>query len=66
MYKNKWIVFVSIGVEAIVITILSVWLGQWLDLRFQLKNILTVILPLVGLVGWVYRVIFMVRKINQD
>jgi hypothetical protein len=66
MKKNKWIVFVGIGVEAVAIILGAVWLGQWMDSHWEMKNLYTTILPLAGLAGWIYHVIVMTKKISED
>lgn len=66
MRKKNLISFVGIGIEAIAIIMTSVWVGQWVDLHWQLKNLFTTILPLVGLIAWVYHVLVLVKKISHD
>lgn len=66
MKYNKWVVFVGIGIEAVAIIMASVWLGLWMDNFWQLKNLFSTILPLLGLAGWVYHVIIMVKKISNE
>lgn len=63
MKKNKLIVFVGVGVEAVAIIMAAVWSGQWLDSHFQLKNLFTIILPLLGLAGWIYHILIMVKNL---
>jgi F0F1-type ATP synthase assembly protein I len=66
MKNNKWISFVGIGIEAVAIIMVSVWLGLWMDNYLELKNLFSTILPLLGLAGWVYHVILMVKKISKE
>jgi hypothetical protein len=66
MQKNKWIVFVGIGIEIVAITMAAVWSGEWLDLQLDSKNTFTIVLPLIGLAGWIYHVIAMVKKTSQS
>lgn len=65
MPKNKFIVFVGIGIESVALILSAVWLGQHIDSYLKIRYVFTSVLPIVALVAWIIHVIYMVKKINE-
>lgn len=63
--KQKGLVFVGMGFEAVGVVLATVSLGQWLDTQFQAKGLFTIILAFVGLGGWFAHIIFLLKKMNK-
>ena len=63
--KNKWLVFVGIGFEAVGIVLASLWLGQWLDEQYQQKGLFTILFTFAGLGGWFAHIMFLLKKMNK-
>ncbi len=64
--KNKWMVFVGVGFEAVGVVMAAIWLGQWLDSTFQMKGLFTIIFSFVGLGGWFAHIIFLIKRLNKQ
>lgn len=64
--KNKGLVFVGIGFEAIGIILSTLWLGQWLDSYLQQKGLFTILFIFIGLGGWFAHILFLVKKMNKE
>jgi len=64
--KNKGLVFIGVGFEAVGVVLASVWLGDILDKTFQTKGLFTIIITFIGLGGWFAHVLFMLKKMNKN
>lgn len=64
--KNKGLVFMGIGFEAIGIVLASLWLGEWMDRELNQKGLFTILLIFVGLGGWFAHILFLIKKMNQE
>ncbi len=64
--KNKWMVFVGVGFEAVGVVLASIWLGQWLDESFQMKGLFTILFSFVGLGGWFAHIVFLLKRLNKQ
>lgn len=64
--KNKWLVFVGTGFEAIGVILAAIWLGQWLDDEFQTKGLFVILFSFVGLGGWFAHIIFLLKKMSKE
>ncbi len=62
---NKLIAFLGVGMEAVGLILCSVWIGEYLDQKFETKVVFTSIFPLLALGGWFIHVVFMVKKMNS-
>ncbi|MFN8790185.1 MAG: AtpZ/AtpI family protein [Bdellovibrionales bacterium] len=63
---KKYMVFVGMGFELIAVTLACLYLGQEVEKRYPLKNLWSVLFIFAGLAGWFYRVIVLLRKMNQE
>lgn len=63
---NKYIIFASIGFELVGLIIGCFYLGQYLDKTFQTKGLIFVALVFVSLIGWLWRVIWLLRRIQKS
>lgn len=64
--KNKGLIFVGIGFEAVGIILTSVWIGQWLDVHFEFQGLFTILLSFMGLGGWFAHVLTLLKKMNKQ
>ena len=62
---NQYIVFASIGFELIGLIVGSFYLGQYLDQKYQSGGLIFVGLSLLCLVGWLWRVIWLLRRMQK-
>lgn len=63
---GKYLVFASVGFELAGLVIGSYYLGQFLDNWLHTKGLIFAILAFLGLVGWLVRVIWLVKKFQKD
>lgn len=66
MNKNNLWAFVSIGFEIVGLILVAVYLGAYLDEKYQLKGLGTGGMVIVALTGWLVRIILMLKKIQSD
>ncbi len=64
--KNKMAAFVGIGFEIIGILLLAAWAGSWLDTAYDLKGMGTAGLVILGLVGWLVHLLYMLKGLDTD
>lgn len=62
---KKYAAFIGIGFELIGIVLVTLWLGQEAEKRLPMKNLWPVIFIFLGLAGWFYRVVILLKKTNQ-
>ncbi len=63
---KKYLVFVGMGFELIGIVLATVWIGMWIETKMPMRNLWPVLLVLLGLAGWFYRVILLLKNINKQ
>lgn len=63
---KKYLVFVGMGFELIGIVLAALWVGLWLEGLKPMKNLWPVLLVFLGLSGWFYRVILLLKKMNNE
>jgi len=64
--KNKMAVFVGIGFEIIGILVLAAWAGGWLDKAYGLKGMGTAGLVILGLIGWLVHLLYLLKDFEND
>ena len=64
--KNKWLVFVGIGFEAVGIVLAALWVGQWMDSYFQQEGLFTILFTFAGLGGWFAHIFFLLKKMSKS
>jgi predicted tellurium resistance membrane protein TerC len=62
---KKYLVFIGIGFEMLGIVAACLWLGILIEARNPMKNLWPVILVFVGLSGWFYRVVKLLKNMNN-
>jgi F0F1-type ATP synthase assembly protein I len=60
--KNKYIVFVAMGIELVGIMVACLFIGQKLDERYGLKGLGMIGFSMAGLAGWIYQIVFLAKK----
>ncbi len=61
-----YIIFISIGFELVGLIIGCFYLGQYLDEKYQTKGMIFVGLSVASLIGWLARVIWLLKRIQAD
>jgi len=56
----------GMGIELIVIILASVFIGQWLDRKFNLGGMAMIFLSMAGLAGWITQVVVLAKKIEKQ
>lgn len=54
------------GIELVGMTLGTLYLGQALDNYFGFKGILTVLVLLLGVVGWFIHLIYLLKRIEKS
>ncbi len=63
---GRYLVFASIGFELVGLVIGCYYLSQTLDHKYNTKGLIFVILTFIAIIGWLARVIWLVRKIQKE
>ncbi|MBV2169929.1 MAG: AtpZ/AtpI family protein [Bdellovibrio sp.] len=63
---KKYIIFASIGFELVGLIIGCFYLGQYLDQKYNTKGMIFVGLTFACLIGWLWRVIWLLRKMQKS
>jgi membrane protein DedA with SNARE-associated domain len=63
---KRYIIFASIGFELVGLIVGSYYLGQMLDEQYHSGGLIFVGISLACLVGWLVRVIWMLRRIEKE
>ena len=66
MKLDKRAAFVGIGFEIIALLIVGVWLGGWLDKKFQLNGMGTAGLVILAMVLWFIQLLQMLKNLQND
>lgn len=64
--KNKYLVFVGMGIELVGVICACLYLGQLLDQKFSSKGLIMVALSGAGLAGWIYHIVMLTRQIEKS
>ncbi len=64
--KNKYIVFVAMGIELVGIMIGCLLIGQKLDEMYGLKGLGMIGLSMLGLAGWITQIVMLAKKTDQQ
>ena len=62
---KKYLVFIGIGFELIAVVLASLWVGLWIERHYPMKQLWPVLLVVLALAGWFYRVILLLKKLNS-
>ena len=63
---RKYIIFASIGFELVGLIIGCFFLGQFLDTKYQTKGLFFVGLSVLSLIGWLVRVIWLLKRFQDE
>lgn len=64
--KNKYIVFVAMGMELVGIMIGCLLIGQKLDEIYALKGLGMIGLSMIGLAGWIYQIVLLAKRADRE
>jgi F0F1-type ATP synthase assembly protein I len=64
--KNKYVVFVAMGVELVGIMIGCLLIGQKLDEIYALKGLGMIGLSMLGLAGWIFQIVMLAKKADSQ
>ncbi len=64
--KNKYIVFVAMGIELVGIVVGCLLLGQKLDEMYGLKGLGMIGLSMAGLAGWITQIVMLAKRADQQ
>ncbi len=63
---TRYLVFLSIGFELVGMMVASYYLGPAIDRYFMLHNVGFVVLSIISLIGWLVRVIWLLKRIENS
>lgn len=63
---KKYIIFASMGFELVGLILGCFYLGQYLDQKYHSKGLIFVGLTFASLIGWLFRVIWLLRKMQRS
>jgi F0F1-type ATP synthase assembly protein I len=63
--KNRYVVFVGMGIELVGIILTAVYVGQLLDAKYGTKGLGIAGLPMIGLAGWITHIVVLTKKIEK-
>jgi F0F1-type ATP synthase assembly protein I len=63
--KNPYIIFTAMGTELVGIILATLWIGQKLDEIYGLKGLAMISLSLIGLIGWLIQIVFLLKKLEK-
>jgi len=66
MKPNRYAVFLAVGFELLGLVGACVWLGSWLDERFQTGGLILVGLVALGLAAWLLHIVVLVRGFEKS
>ncbi len=66
MKDSKYLVFIGMGFELVGLVLASVYVGQYLDTKFELKGLGIVSMMVLGLVGWLVHIVQLVKNMDKN
>lgn len=64
--KNKYLVFVAMGMELVGIVVGCLLIGQKLDEMYGTKGLGMIGLSMAGLAGWIYHMVILAKKAESQ
>lgn len=64
--KSKYIIFVGMGLELVGIILVTLFVGQALDQKFQTKGLIMIGLSLLGLCGWLIQLVTLAKRLDKN
>ena len=66
MKTNKYLVFTAMGFELVGLILGSVYVGQILDSKYELKGLGMVGLSMLALAGWIFHIVQLAKKLENS
>ncbi len=63
---KRYIIFASMGFELVGLILGCFFLGQMLDEKYQTRGLIFVGLTMLALVGWLVRIIWLLRRMQRQ
>ena len=63
--RNQYLIFAAMGIELVSIIMATLWLGQKIDEIYGFEGKAGIILSLIGLVGWLLHIVFLLKKLEN-
>ncbi|UOF00391.1 AtpZ/AtpI family protein [Bdellovibrio reynosensis] len=63
---KNYIIFASMGFELVGLIIGCFYLGEYLDRKYNSKGLIFVGLSFAALIGWLWRVIWLLRRMQKQ
>lgn len=63
---KKYIIFASMGFELVGLILGCFFLGQYLDEKYHSKGLIFVGLTMLCLIGWLTRVVWLLRRMQKQ
>lgn len=63
---TKYMVFLSIGFELVGLMVASYYIGPAIDRTFSLHDVGFLVLSIISLIGWLARVIWLLKRIENS
>lgn len=66
MKQNKYLIFAAMGTELVGIIVGCLFLAQKLEEVYHLKGLALVVLPMLGLAGWIVQIVILSKKMEKQ
>jgi hypothetical protein len=63
---KRYIIFASMGFELVALILGCFFLGEYLDKTYHSKGLIFVGLSFLALIGWMVRIIWLVRRFQKE
>ena len=63
---KRYIIFAAMGFELVALILGCFFLGEYLDKTYHSKGLIFVGLSFLALIGWMIRIIWLVRRIQKQ
>lgn len=66
MKNSKYLIFMGMGIELVGLVISSLYLGKWIDEKYNLKGLGMVLFSMCALAGWIYHIVLLTKKLDRE
>ena len=63
---KKYLIFATIGIELLVLILVFIKIGQFIDEKFNGQGIFVVIFSFIALMLWAYHIVVLVKKMDKE
>ena len=63
---KRYIIFAAMGFELVALVLGCFFLGEFLDKTYQTKGLIFVGLSFLAIMGWLFRIIWLIRKFQKE